>query len=234
MLPSGRIPAMSIAGGAVLALSFLALRASFAGAGHPRPDEDREVASAAGSPTAATRQARTVPSSPSATVMNDDRRVHITPVATAASVADALDNGAVTFEEHTQAVFNTMACLDEMGIEHTEPVYEESQGQYRYSVTNPRGTDPRDVSAYDECWMTYERDIQAAWVQQNGARRIWEVEVVNEEGSLQCAAEFGIEANSFADIQALKLEHPQDPAIQHCFLIGTMGFDPSVQNGTDP
>ena len=210
MLSSPRILAMSLAVAAVLALSFFALRASLAGPESPQSDEVRELPSTPATPTVATSQARAV-----------------TPVPTAESVADALDGGEVTFEEYTEAVFNTMACLDEKGIEHTEPVYDESQAQYTYSVTNPKGTDPREVSAYDECWMEYERDIQSAWVQQNGAKRIQEVEVVNEEGALQCAAEFGLEASSFDDIRALKIEHPQDPAIQSCFITGTLGYDPS-------
>lgn len=149
---------------------------------------------------------------------------HFVPPDADQSVNDALADGIATFEEYTAAVSNTMKCLDAKGVQHTTPFYNQAQSKYKYGVTNPAG--PGGVSPLDDCWMRYERDVQLAWVQGNQSSIL--PEVVNEKGALECAAKFDLNATTFRDIMELKRANPQDVTIQHCYVIGTHGFDPSV------
>ncbi|MEP7215814.1 MAG: hypothetical protein ABI782_06130 [Anaerolineaceae bacterium] len=167
----------------------------------------------------------TAPTSfPQPVSMEQPRVTYFIPPDADQSVKDALGDGIVSFEEYTRAVNNTMSCLDEKGAQHTKPVYDEERGQYVYGVTSPAG--PGGVSTLDDCWMRYERDVQGAWVKASPPLK---VVPVNEKGALECAAKFGLAAKTFQDIVALKRANPQDVTIQHCYVIGTNGYDPSVQ-----
>jgi hypothetical protein len=73
--------------------------------------------------------------------------------------------------------------------------------------------------------MRYERDIQSAWVQANG--HLKKHYPVNEAGAIECAAEFGLDAQTFQDIVDLRRTHRDDPIIAHCAVIGELGYDPS-------
>lgn len=184
-------------------------------------------------PTSISSVRSTSPATPTATQVQIDRTppritYFVAPDADQ-SVKDALSDGFVTFEEYTQAVNNTMACLDKKGVVHTTPVYNEDRGQYVYGATDSTG--PGGVSDLDECWMRYERDVQGAWVK---ASPPLDVVPINETGALECATEQGLNAHTFADLQALKRANPTDPVIQHCYVIGTNGFDPSGPRSGNP
>lgn len=141
------------------------------------------------------------------------------------SVKEILADGVVTFEEYKTAVNNTMACLDEHGVGHTEPVYSESRKQYSYITWVARSEESSGPGVEDACSMKFERDVQAAWVFANEGKGVGDA--VDKEGALKCAAESGLNVQTFADLQSLIIQHPQDSVIQHCFVIGLHGFDPS-------
>jgi predicted phosphoadenosine phosphosulfate sulfurtransferase len=89
--------------------------------------------------------------------------VHFTPPPVDQSVTDALADGVVTREEYDRAVANTMRCLDEKGVQHSTPIYQESRRQYTFSVMSPTGPG-NGPTEYDDCWMRYERDVTSEWV----------------------------------------------------------------------
>jgi hypothetical protein len=64
------------------------------------------------------------------------------------SVKEFLADGIVTREEYGQAVANSMACLDDKGVSHSEPVYNAARVQYDYVVQSTSA--PGGVSAYDD------------------------------------------------------------------------------------
>ncbi len=90
-------------------------------------------------------------------------RMDFTPPPMDQSQVDALADGVVTFDEYASAVDSTLACVEERGRSHTEPAYDGSRHQFQYTIV---GDSPGDspMSAYDECWIRFERDIQAQWV----------------------------------------------------------------------
>lgn len=162
---------------------------------------------------------------PARVLTEPPKKSYFVPEDAAQSVKDALEDGIVTFAEYTSAVRDTLRCISEKGIEHSEPVYNEAQARYTFSVASDTG--PGEVSAYDACWMKLSRDVEFVWAQQNQA--MIQPEVMNEKGALECAANFGLKADTFQDIIALKRASPRDVTIQHCYVIGTDGFDPSMR-----
>ena len=83
-----------------------------------------------------------------------------------ASVGAALADGLVTREEYAHAVANNMACMDEKGVEHSAPVYQESIHQYHYTMAHTGPVPYEGLSPADECYMRFEQDIHGAWVRQ--------------------------------------------------------------------
>ena len=94
----------------------------------------------------------------------DAGTIYFAPVAADQSQTDALADGVVTREEYDAAVAGTMACLNEKGVDHTQPVYDGRR--YTYTVINSSPIGSQGVTPYDECWMMHERDVQAKWVEQ--------------------------------------------------------------------
>lgn len=97
---------------------------------------------------------------------NGVRVTYFTPVATAASVAAVLADGVVTREEFDAATARMIACMDEQGVKHSPPVYDERSHQYRFSIESTPGSQP-GLTVYDECWMEFAQDVTGRWVQQN-------------------------------------------------------------------
>ncbi len=93
-------------------------------------------------------------------------RTYFTPVATAASVAEVLADGVITREEFDAATARMIQCLDESGVTHSEPVYDEGDFQYKFAIEAKAGSQP-GLTVYDECWMEYAQDITGRWVMQN-------------------------------------------------------------------
>lgn len=93
-------------------------------------------------------------------------RTYFVPPEPDQSVHDALADGVVTRAEYDRAVANNMACLDDKGVQHSAPVYEESSHQYRYSMTHTGPVPYAGLSPSDECYMRYEQDIHSQWVRQ--------------------------------------------------------------------
>jgi hypothetical protein len=171
------------------------------------------------------------PPLPAATAQSRATTTYFVPPDADQSVKDAFADGTVTFDEYTEAVNDDMACLDAKGVEHSPPSYNQSTGQYDYTIVSPAG--PTDgLSPEDECWMRYERDVQAAWVKENqgSSKPI----IIDEAGALRCAAELGIPATTIAELQAQKQAHPLDPYITHCWDIATIGYDPSDRSSSSP
>ncbi len=107
-----------------------------------------------------------VPGAPRAEISNGVYTTYFTPVATAASVGDALADGIVTREEFDAATGRMIACMDEQGVEHTAPIYDESSHQYQFSIEAKQGAQP-GLTVYDECWMEYAQDVTSQWVRQH-------------------------------------------------------------------
>src|SRR5262245_18929992 len=94
---------------------------------------------AAGGSTAPTTNAAPPGAGPPVAGLGDrpseaPRKTYITPVPTPQSVAEALADGVATSDEYAAANARMVACLDAAGVEHSTPVYDESNLQYRYSV----------------------------------------------------------------------------------------------------
>lgn len=104
---------------------------------------------------------------PSPTQRSRLTTVYFVPPDVDQSVNSALADGTVTREEYVSAVARTMTCLDQKGVGHTEPVYQEARGQYNYTIINNGIVSDQGLTPYDECWMRYGRDIQAQWVSQH-------------------------------------------------------------------
>lgn len=107
-----------------------------------------------------------LPGAPRAELSNGVYTTYFTPVATASSVTDALADGIVTREEFDAATAQMIACMDEQGVAHTAPVYDESSHQYQFSIEAKQGSQP-GLTIYDECWMEFAQDVTGQWVQQH-------------------------------------------------------------------
>ncbi len=107
-----------------------------------------------------------LPATPTVKPTRAPTRIDFTPPPIDQSQVDALADGVVTFDEYASAVDRTLACVEERGRSHTEPVYNESRHQFSYTISGD-SPDDRPMSAYDECWIRFERDIQEQWVGQN-------------------------------------------------------------------
>ena len=79
---------------------------------------------------------------------------------------DAFADGLVTREEYDRAVANNMACMDEKGVQHSAPVYQEANHQYYYTMTHTGPVPYEGLSPEDECYMRFEQDVHSAWVRQ--------------------------------------------------------------------
>jgi hypothetical protein len=137
------------------------------------------------------------PGAPRAEMSNGVYTTYFTPVATAASVSDALADGIVTREEFDAATGRMIACMDAQGVEHSQPVYDEGRRQYAFTIVAKEGSQP-GLTVYDECWMKYAQDVTAGWVSQNHGQA-----PLNEPATLDCAREIGIVVGSGRELEAL-------------------------------
>jgi len=126
------------------------------------------------------------------------RITHIVPQDADQSVKDMLADGLVTFEEYEHAIDNTMVCLEEKGVAHTQPAYDESRKQFSY-ITRIVGLQSSGAAADDECSMRYERDIQVVWLSQQWVPTMSEEEA--EAASLKCVESLGRTFSSFGDLR---------------------------------
>lgn len=80
---------------------------------------------------------------------------------------DILADGTVSAAEYEQAAFATLQCLDEHGVEYTEPEWVEHLDGYRtlqYGMLFPPGS---DRGIYDQCFDEYQREVETAYVTQH-------------------------------------------------------------------
>jgi hypothetical protein len=145
---------------------------------------------------------------------------YFTPADADQSVVNALSDGIVTRAEYDAAVNSTMACLDGKGIAHTAPVYEDSRDVpvWTYAVGPLPEEGKKTVTAYDDCWMRYERDVKSAWVTQQAGRK----GVTNEKGAVACAKALGLNLRSMDELLAQWRSGLREsmPEAERCLEIG--------------
>jgi len=143
------------------------------------------------------------------------------------SQVEALADGLVTRAEYDAAVDRTIACVEGSGAEVLEKRYEEFRTApvWTYLVKDPASR-YGVASAYDECWLKYERDVQAAWVAQHEPSASESAE--NAEKALECARQEGLRASSVEELLALPRIAPPANVIGYsrCMTIAFKGYDP--------
>lgn len=117
----------------------------------------------------------------------------------------AFADGSLTFDEYSQAVDATVACLAAAGYEVIPAL--EADGRYVWEYTIKQGETAQAFSAvYNECYVTYQRDIDVAW-----ARVLSGLDVIPTQSETsaalavleQCMQGRGVVVPADADIVAL-------------------------------
>lgn len=151
------------------------------------------------------------------------------PVAVDQSVVEALADGNVSRAEYDAAVNSNLACLDALGILHTDPVYEGFRDRpvWTYSVGPFGEGDGELVAASDECWFKFEADIQVQWVIQHAPSQA--KVAANAKAAVACAQQEGIDVETFDELLELRRSGSDDVnngALTACVVIGAKGYDP--------
>lgn len=140
---------------------------------------------------------------------------------------EIIEDGVVTAEEYERAVFRTIQCMDEAGIEHTEPVFKEYRfnSRWEYSVVGGIGSEANDL--YAECYDDYERAAASIWSAQNVPSEE-EQQMVDEE-YLACVQEAGLDVATLDELNALvssrSLSEAEQAENARCLILTHEGFD---------
>lgn len=140
---------------------------------------------------------------------------------------EIIEDGVVTPEEYERAVFRTMQCMDDAGVEHTEPVFKEFRFESRWEYSIVGGIGSAADNAYIECYDEFEASVKNVW---NEQQRISEEEsqMVAEE-HLECVREAGIDVASTAELSAIiktgNLSNEHRSAHMRCLTLVYEGWD---------
>jgi hypothetical protein len=140
---------------------------------------------------------------------------------------EIIEDGLVTAEEYERAVFRTIQCMDEAGVEHTEPVFTEYRfdTRWEYSVVGGIGSATNDL--YTQCHEDYERDVALVWSAQEAMTES-EQQMVDEE-YLACVKETGIDVATLDELSALQaagtLTEADRAENARCLILAHMGVD---------
>jgi hypothetical protein len=140
---------------------------------------------------------------------------------------EIIEDGLVTAEEYERAVFRTVQCMDEAGVEHTEPEFKEYRFESRWEYSIVGGIGSAADNAYIECRDAYQSAVSAIWAVQNEPTEA-EKQMATEE-HLACAREAGIDVETIEELQVLTasggLTEAQRGENARCVILAFQGVD---------